>query len=157
MTQARTANTFEMGNNWTRKCLGDVCSPVGGGTPSRSQLNYWGGDISWASVKDFTNDSIILPDTQETITQDGLENSASTLVPKETPVICARMAVGRCALTGRPTAINQDLKALILNEEFDLKFFVRLLKLHGPDLDRLSIGTTVRGINTRDLLALPLG
>jgi type I restriction enzyme S subunit len=144
------------GAGWIQKRLGDVCRPVGGGTPSRSQPQYWNGELPWASVKDFTDDSIVLSDTQEQITQRGLESSASTLVPKDTPVICTRMAVGRCALTTRPTAINQDLKALLLNEEFELKFFIRLLRFHAPKLDRLSIGSTVRGINTNDLLSLPL-
>ena len=146
-------------NDLQRHCvkrLSDVCRPVGGGTPSRSQPKYWNGDIPWASVKDFTDDSILLTDTQEHITQDGLESSASTVVPKDTPIVCTRMAVGRCALTTRSTAINQDLKALLLNDEFHLKFFIRLLRFHGPDLDRLSIGSTVRGITTSDLLALPL-
>ncbi len=142
--------------DWTQKRLGDVCRSVGGGTPSRSQSKYWNGGIPWASVKDFTDDSIVLLDTEEHITEDGLDSSASRLVPKDTPLICTRMAVGRCALTTRPTAINQDLKALLPADEFELKFFIRLLRFHAPELDRLSIGSTVRGITTNDLLALPL-
>lgn len=142
--------------SWTRKRLGEVCQTIGGGTPSRSQPKYWDGDIPWASVKDFTDDSVVLSSTQEHITIDGLATSASTLVPKDTPVICTRMAVGRCALTTMPTAINQDLKALLLNGEWDRKFFIRLLSFHRPNLDRSSIGSTVRGITTGDLLALPL-
>jgi type I restriction enzyme, S subunit len=156
MTAGNLQTVCEECNSWTQKPLGDVCRSVGGGTPSRSHPKYWNGEIPWASVKDFTDDSIILSDTQEHITQDGLESSASTLVPKDTAVICTRMAVGRCALTTRPIAINQDLKALILNDEFELKFFIRLLRFHAPELDRLSIGSTVRGITTSDLLALPL-
>src|SRR2546422_4861336 len=141
---------------WTTKRLGDVCQPIGGGTPARSQPQFWNGDIPWASVKDFTDDSVFLHDTQERITQGGLEGSSSTLVPHNTPLVCTRMAVGRCALTAQSTAINQDLKAFLLNEEFEPRFFIRLLRYHGPDLDRLSIGSTVRGITTDDLLALQL-
>jgi type I restriction enzyme S subunit len=141
---------------YQQKRLGEVCRPVGGGTPSRSQPKYWNGDIPWATVKDFTDDSVVLSDTQEHITPAGLESSASTLVPENTPVICTRMAVGRCALTTRPTAINQDLKALLLDEDFDRRYFIRLLRQSGPTLDRVSIGSTVRGITLRDVLALPL-
>ena len=65
------------------------------------------------------------------------------------------MAVGLWVTT-RPTAINQDLKALPLSDDFELDFFIRLLRFHAPDLDRVSIGSTVRGITTKDLLKLPL-
>src|SRR5206468_7981468 len=73
-------------------------------------------------VKDFKNDTVFLLDTEERITRDGLASSATTLVPENAPVVCTRMAVGRCALTTHPTAINQDLKALLLNGEFEPRF-----------------------------------
>ena len=156
MTALATKHSQAFGDDWNSKSLGDVCRPVGGGTPSRSQPNYWNGNTPWASVKDFSDDSLVLAETQEHITQEGLESSASTLIPSGTPVICTRMAVGRCAVTTRPTAINQDLKALPLSDDFELDFFIRLLRFHAPDLDRVSIGSTVRGITTKDLLKLPL-
>src|SRR5262249_1535897 len=112
--------------------------------------------IPWASVKDFSDEVVFLHDTKEHITQEGLESSTSTLVQANTPVVCTRMAVGRCALTIRPTAINQDLKALLLRDSFDLRFFIRLLKFHSSILDRVSVGSTVRGITTHDLLSLAL-
>jgi len=141
---------------WCNRQLHDLCYVVGGGTPSRSQPKYWNGDIPWASVKDFSDEAVFLHDTKEHITQEGLESSTSTLVQANTPVVCTRMAVGRCALTIRPTAINQDLKALLLRDSFDLRFFIRLLKFHSSILDRVSVGSTVRGITTHDLLSLAL-
>jgi type I restriction enzyme S subunit len=141
---------------WCNRQLHDLCDVVGGGTPSRSQPKYWNGDIPWASVKDFSDEVVFLYDTKEHITQEGLESSASTLVQANTPVVCTRMAVGRCALTTRPTAINQDLKALLLGDGFNSRFFIRLLKFRGSILDRVSVGSTVRGITTHDLLSLAL-
>ncbi|MBI3245319.1 MAG: restriction endonuclease subunit S [Deltaproteobacteria bacterium] len=141
---------------WCERRLGEFCRTVGGGTPSRSQPKYWHDDIPWASVKDFKDDHVFLHDTEEHISQEGLESSASTLVAENTPIVCTRMAVGRCALTTRPTAINQDLKALLLQEDFDRRFFIRLLRHHGPELDRVSVGSTVRGITLSDLLSLSL-
>jgi type I restriction enzyme S subunit len=142
--------------DWCNRQLHDLCYVVGGGTPSRSQPKYWNGDIPWASVKDFSDEVVFLYDTKEHITQEGLESSASTLIQANVPVVCTRMAVGRCTLTTRPTAINQDLKALLLRDGFDSRFFIRLLKFHGSTLDRVSVGSTVRGITTHDLLSLAL-
>lgn len=142
--------------NWQERRLRDVCRVVGGGTPSRSQSKYWEGPIPWASVKDFSDDSVFLQHTAEHISPDGLASSAATLVSANTPVVCTRMAVGRCALTTQATAINQDLKALLLSEDFDRRFFIRLLRQIGWELNRVSVGSTVRGITLGDLLSLCL-
>lgn len=145
-----------LATGWVEKKLGDVARPVGGGTPTRTQPKYWKGNIPWASVKDFSDDAITLHDTEEHISLEGLESCASNLIPENTPVVCTRMAVGRCALTTQPTAINQDLKALVIDGVLDPRYFVRLIQLSRSKLERLSIGSTVRGISTSDLLGLAL-
>lgn len=126
---------------------------IGGGTPSRARATYWNGSIPWASVKDFSDEQVFLYDTEEHISQEGLASSAANLVPENTPIICTRMAVGRCALTTRPTAINQDLKAFLLKDGLDKRFFIRLLRYIGPELDKISVGSTVRGITIGDILS----
>jgi len=141
-------------SGWSWRELGSFGDIVGGGTPSRSIPGYWSGRIPWASVKDFSKDSTVLDDTEEHITEEAVRGSAATLVPPGTPVVCTRMAVGRCALTSQPTAINQDLKAFLLNGDIDAGFFVRLLHLCGHQLDRVSVGSTVRGISLHDLRSL---
>jgi type I restriction enzyme, S subunit len=146
--------TSDRGKGWSSRRLGDFGRVVGGGTPSRSRLSYWNGAIPWASVKDFDDESVFIDDTAEHISEEGLTSSAATLVPPSTPVICTRMAVGRCALTTQATAINQDLKAFLLTGEIDRQFFIRMLRHYGPVLDRVSIGSTVRGITLGDLLSL---
>lgn len=141
-------------NDWHEALLGTLCRVVGGGTPSRANPIYWQGEIPWASVKDFSNNSFYLDGTEEHISNDGLLSSASRLVPENTPLICTRMAVGRCALTVKPTAINQDVKALIPNESILPKFLVRLLSFYSESLERIAIGSTVKGISTDQLLNL---
>ncbi|MFN9174624.1 MAG: restriction endonuclease subunit S [Synechocystis sp.] len=37
---------------WEVKKLGDVCQLVGGGTPSKSNLDFYLGSIPWATVRD---------------------------------------------------------------------------------------------------------
>jgi type I restriction enzyme S subunit len=144
----------QLPDDWKWRALGSFGEIVGGGTPSRSVQGYWSGRIPWASVKDFSGDSTVLDDTQEHVTEEAIRASAATLVPPDTPVVCTRMAVGRCALTSQATAINQDLKAFLLGENVDPEFFIRVLHLFGHELDRVSVGSTVRGISLSDLDAL---
>ena len=78
---------------WQAVKLGDVMTAtIGGGTPDRSNVDYWGGSIPWATVKDFG--PRVLSETQEHITEEGLRNSASNLVPANTVVVATRMNVG---------------------------------------------------------------
>ncbi|MEJ0056771.1 MAG: restriction endonuclease subunit S [Bacteroidota bacterium] len=112
-------NGFPTG--WNVKELGDIADRiVGGGTPSRSNKDYWGHEIPWATVKDFTTfDSV---KTQEYITHEGLKNSSSNLIPKGKIIIPTRMALGKAVLFDVDVAINQDLKALFLKDDADTKF-----------------------------------
>ena len=144
----------EKNHDWYEASLSELCRVVGGGTPSRANPLYWKGEIPWASVKDFNDDSVYLRTTEERISNDGLLSSSSRLVPENTPLVCTRMAVGRCALTVHPTAINQDVKALIPNDSIVPEFLVRLLYFHADNLMRIAIGSTVKGISTGQLLAL---
>lgn len=120
---------------------------AGGGTPSKGTPGYWNGDIPWASVKDFEDSKFLLEATQDTITKEGLENSSSRLVPAGTPLLCTRMAVGRASMTAKPTAINQDIKALYPDEEkITAAYLIRALHFQQERLERISVGSTVKGI-----------
>lgn len=70
--------------------------------------------------------------------------------------MATRMAVGAVTLTSAKTAINQDLKALFPKESTDPEFLRYLLLGISEYLDRQSIGSTVKGITLKTLLASPL-
>ena len=93
--------------------LGDLVEIKGGGTPSRKTPEYWGGEIPWATVKDFK--TFELSTTIEKITREGLTNSASNLIPAGSIIVPTRMAVGKAAINLVDMSINQDLKALKIN------------------------------------------
>lgn len=129
---------------------------VGGGTPSRSIPAYWSGLIPWASVKDLNEFSMTLMDTEEHISAGGLANSTASLVRAGTPIVCTRMAVGRCAIPAVDVAINQDLKALVAAAGVDARYLAHGLNYLRPMLQSASIGSTVKGLSLRQLLSFPL-
>lgn len=131
---------------------------LGGGTPSRYVTSYWEGAIPWASVKDFPESRGSLFDTEEHISKSGLINSASNLVPKETPLVCTRMAVGKTAWPTIAVAINQDIKALFPTADTDYRYLFRILQFAEPRAEALAVGSTVIGIRIEDYLniAVPL-
>lgn len=84
----------------------------GGGTPSTDMGQYWGGDIPFFSPKDSHEGAYVLQ-TEQRITELGLENCASRLFPKDTIFITARGTVGNLVLAGEPMAMNQSCYALV--------------------------------------------
>src|SRR5690554_5181208 len=126
----------------------------GGGTPPRNDPAFWNGDIPWASVKDFKDDQLELQATEETITSLGLRSSTSSLIPPGTPMVCTRMAVGRCAVSELPTAINQDVRALYPKKGVNPRYLLRLVASLQGKAESLSVGSTVKGIRSSDFLAI---
>lgn len=141
----------EIPSDWSLVTIEDVAQDlIGGGTPSRGNEDYWGGEIPWASVKDLNG--IELAETEDYITENGVENSATNIAPKDSIVISTRMTVGEPFINQVDMAINQDMKAIIPDtKQVNPLFLVYSLWDKDPYLKSLGRGTTVDGITTQDL------
>ena len=137
--------------SWPKVKLGDIVDIKGGGTPSKSNPDFWGGDIPWASVKDFKTSS--LKETADNITQLGVEKSATNVIPAGNVIVPTRMALGKVAINEVDIAINQDLKALLVRDEQTLSklYLMRFLESKSAYIDEQGKGATVKGI-TLDVL-----
>lgn len=87
---------------------------LSGGTPKTERPEYWNGDVAWASAKDVSQSvQAFLVETERSITQKGLEESATQLIPILSSVVVARGATtGRLVMLGREMAMNQTCYAL---------------------------------------------
>ena len=148
-------NPFHIPDNWKWSTVSAVISKdVGGGTPSKTVKEYWdGGTIPWMSVKDFSSaKNGVLYDTKDHITEAGLQNSTSNLIDTNAIIICVRMGLGRIVKLRRPTAINQDLRAIWLSDCIDRDYFIYFystLRVEGH-------GMTVSGISKKELMSFRL-
>jgi type I restriction enzyme S subunit len=132
--------------------LGDVLEKIiGGGTPSKRIDRYWNGTIPWATVKDMKDGKFQLYDTEDHITEDGVRNSATNIIPKGTVIISTRMGLGRCFINLRDMAINQDLKALIPNKKIRNGYLLWVYRNKSNLIETMGHGTTVKGIRIEDL------
>lgn len=136
---------------WKIVPLGDVVNRhLGGGTPSKTDARYWGGNIRWASVKD-VGKTKYLDDTTDRITEEGLKNSSSNLIPPGNLIVVTRMGLGQLSINRVPVAINQDLRALFLSSFVDIDFAYSFFLTHRLD----GTGLTVKGIKLDELLSIP--
>ncbi len=98
----------EIPEGWGVGTLDGMIELLSGGTPKTSVVEYWDGDILWYTAKDAPNLSdVFVLETERTITQAGIENSAARVLPVGTTTITARGTVGRLACLGIPMAMNQ--------------------------------------------------
>lgn len=145
---------YEIPSSWEWVPLGEtVNSHLGGGTPSKNNSSYWDGDIFWASVKDVGKGKYI-DETIDRITEAGLADSSSNLIPPGNLIIVTRMGLGKLSINRVPIAINQDLRALSVSSLSAIDYHYIFFKTHGFE----GTGLTVKGIRVEELLniAFPL-
>lgn len=140
---------------WSQQTFGKIVEKiVGGGTPSRSKRDFWGGNIPWATVKDFASYDPF--HTEEYITLEGLKNSSTNLIPAATLVISTRMALGKAIIYQVDVCINQDLKALFLKDGVDIGYVYYWLQHYAAIVESLGSGSTVKGISLTDLKSIAI-
>lgn len=134
--------------------LGGLVSITGGGTPSRKEPKFWGGSIPWATVKDLNSQELY--QTQEFITEEGVKNSATNIIPAGTVITATRMGLGRAAINTVDLAINQDLKALQCDEKLYTRYLLHFLTSKAEYLESMGKGATVKGIKLEELNSLKI-
>ena len=98
----------EIPEGWEVGSLHDAVEILSGGTPNTSMPDYWDGGIPWYTAKDAPSLSDIFAlTTERSITQAGVDNSSTKILPAGATVISARGTVGRLACLGIPMAMNQ--------------------------------------------------
>ncbi|MBR0704569.1 restriction endonuclease subunit S [Bradyrhizobium diazoefficiens] len=120
---------FALPRNWIWARLSDVGYFLGGGTPSKSNPDYWRGPIPWVSPKDMKVARI--SSSQDNISEEALSESAARLIPTGSLLVVVRgMILAHSfpvALTSREVAINQDMKALCPHRKEIGEFLLLLL------------------------------
>lgn len=129
--------------------LSEILTLIGGGTPKTTNPSYWGGNIPWLSVVDFNNDNRYVHTTEKTITEEGVQNSSTKILPQGSLILSARGTVGALAQLTKPMAFNQSCYGIIAKEQTTNDFLYYLLKDVVEDLQAKGHGSVFNTI-TRD-------
>ena len=132
--------------------LGDIVKITSGGTPSKKNVDYWGGDIPWISAKNMKDE--FLADSSIHITKEGL-NHGSRLAPEGSLLLLVRGSglfndIPICYVE-RDVAFNQDVKCIesIEPEKIPNKYIFYWLKSQKYALSQ-SVGVTTIGAGKFD-------
>ncbi|NYT24678.1 restriction endonuclease subunit S [Alcaligenaceae bacterium] len=94
-----------------------------GGTPSRKEPVFWDGSIPWLTSGEVRD--VVVLDTKEKITPDGLDSSSAKLWPPMTTVVAMYGATaGQVCLLAKEMTANQACCALIPLAEFKAFIFI---------------------------------
>ncbi len=141
--------------------MGEIAEIVGGGTPTTSNPEYWGGDIPWLSPKDLTGyKKIYISHGERNITESGLMNSSAKMMPKGTVLFSSRAPIGYVAIAKNPVCTNQGFKSFVCRQDKVLNLFLYYwLKNNVEYFQSLGTGTTfaeISGSAMRDIeISLP--
>src|SRR5208337_4115251 len=101
-------------SGWKVERIADLAEVVGGSTPSTKEPTFWEDGIHyWATPKDLAAlRTPALLTTERRITEAGLTQIASGLLPAGTVLLSSRAPIGYRAVAEVPVAINQGFIAM---------------------------------------------
>jgi type I restriction enzyme, S subunit len=119
-TGALFPNSFEdsplgkIPRGWTLAPIGDATLVMGGSTPKTEEPRFWEEGIhNFATPKDLSQVAgPILLATERKITEAGLAQIGSGLLPSGTVLLSSRAPIGYTVITDVPVAVNQGIAAM---------------------------------------------
>lgn len=148
--------SLDVVSKWPLVLLPTVCEIISGGTPDTSNTSYWGGDIPWLSVADFSKKNRFVSSAVKSITELGLANSNTNILQPNDIIISARGTVGAIAQLTVPMAFNQSCYGLRANTFIDSGYLFYALKSVVQGLREGATGSKFKAITTSDLQSLKI-
>lgn len=128
---------------WIVEKVDNVCDTIGGGTPSTTNPDYWGGDIKWVTPSDITSKtSLPLLNIEGRITEEGLKKSSAKLLPPYTILMTSRASIGFFGISSERVCTNQGFISIIPNEENMRMYLLYSLKLRKDEIISNANGAT---------------
>ena len=148
----------EIPRGWAIRSIGDLADVVGGTTPSTKEQSYWeAGAHAWATPKDLSSLSVpVLLDTERRITDVGLSQIGSGLLPKGTVLLSSRAPIGYLAVAEIPVAINQGFIAMMPKVETSNLFLLLWASVAHEEIVSRANGSTFLEISKANFRPIPV-
>lgn len=145
---------------WATHKLGSLCLKVSsGGTPLRSIPEYYeNGTIPWMKTDEIKK--AVIYDTEEKITEAGLENSSAKLIPANSVIVAMYGdgdTAGNVAINKIPITTNQACCNFTLDsEKAHYRFIYFYLRGSYNNLVNLKLGGSQQNLNAQSLKSFPI-
>ena len=142
---------------WDRKLIADFFDTSSGGTPSRTNPEFYDGDINWVKTQELDDGFIF--ETMEKITETAVKKSSAKLFPANTVLVSiyGGKNIGRTGILVNPSTTNQACCALLpLDERAHYIFTALYFREQREKLISLSQGAAQTNISQQVVRALPI-
>jgi type I restriction enzyme S subunit len=150
----------EVPEHWTVIPLRLAARIESGHTPSRSHNEYWIekdcvhhwftlGDV-W-QIRDGKAEYVY--ETQEKVSQAGLDNSAARMLPANTVILSRTASVGFSGILGVPMAKTQDFVNWVCGPKIVPEFLLFVFRAMSKEFERLKYGSTHNTIYMPDIFS----
>ena len=115
---------YKLPDGWSWRKLSELAKTTSGGTPSRSNKDYWGGSIPWVKSGELGDSRV--EKNEEFITELGLKNSSAKLFPKESLLLALYGATaGKLGVLTYDAATNQAVCCISQDDQLLARDFLR--------------------------------
>ncbi|QDV56257.1 restriction endonuclease subunit S [Rosistilla oblonga] len=145
---------------WDEDTLGNICTWMSGGTPSKSNESFWRGTIPWVSPKDMKVFEI--SDSEDHISEEAAR-VGTRRVPAGTVLIVIRgMILAHSfpvAITTRDVTFNQDMKSLCFDDAETGRFVAHWFVAHRAKMVALATASShgTKRFDLADVYSIPIG
>ena len=128
--------------------LGDICKFQSGGTPSKSNPDFFGGNIPWITTVALNGGIIDSTNAVDWITDKAIQESAAKIVPQNSIMVGTRVGIGKVAINAVPMSTSQDIISLldIDTTSWDKGFLCKFIIGKNEFLLSQARGATIKGI-----------
>lgn len=145
MSMQRSYNTKLKNREWKKVKIKDFGIVSTGNTPSTKNKEYYGGEYKLISPADLT-DSKYITTSHKLITEKGLK--VSRTLPKNAVLVGCIGNIGKIGITiDEMSAFNQQINAIVCNENFNSDFIYYLLRYNRPLLESKAAKVTLPILN----------
>jgi type I restriction enzyme S subunit len=134
---------------WEMVKLGDCSKLITGKTPPTKNTEYFDGGILWVNPSDFK--SKYIEKTNRTISREAIEDNKSTLLPKNTILLSCIGDIGKVGILKDKGATNQQITAIILNDNLFPDFIYYYLISKKLELSNMANKSVVAILNNQRL------
>ena len=142
---------------WRMGTLGEYCKEIkSGGTPSRSNIEYWNSkDYRWLKTGEVQNNVIL--ETEEYISEAGLNNSSAKIIPCGSVIMAMYGATaGQVAYLACETTTNQACCNMICYTKEDAAFLFFHLQYYQEEIKRLANGGAQENLSQEIIAEQPI-
>ncbi len=144
-------------DGWQKSELGSIANVTSGGTPNRSNKDYWGGLIPWITTGEINFN--LITESREFIMEEGLKNSSAKLFPKNTILMAMYgqgLTRGRVAILGIEATTNQACCAIMIDKNNDYLFAYYFLENNYDAIREMAHGGNQKNLSGELVKSIPI-